>query len=138
MTNQYFRIFHILRETFLTVSEAEKLNFDLCRIQRNTGWSDKKGKPIFEDDVVLKNRRELYVVKFDSFSHHFYLSSVIRFSKECRDYDEKKVWQIRREAVDRDGASYSYLTESSAVKLNTIVTAHIFSQHYLDKARALR
>lgn len=105
--------------------------------ERCSGWLDKDSNDIIYENDVVKRGNVLYVVKFDPFSHHFYLGTNIRFNKKSNKYDSYVITEIKEE-VNKGYSTNSYLTESSAAKMKKICSARFFNQESLDLARSLR
>lgn len=105
--------------------------------ERCSGWLDKDSNDIIYENDVVKRGDYLYVVKFDPFSHHFYLGTNIRRHKKSNKYDASVISLVKSD-IDKQYSTNSYLTESSAAKLKKICPARFFNQESLDLARSLR
>jgi hypothetical protein len=151
-TIQYFRVFNAKLNKYTNLDDVAKgkdyifgndsgpfssNHFHDCIIERSSGWHDKgNSQTIFENDVV-KRGDYLYVVKFDPFSHHFYLGTNIRRHKKSSKYDAYIISLVKSD-IGKQYSTNSYLTESSAAKLKKICPARFFNQESLDLAKGTR
>lgn len=124
------------RYVFLTDILERNLDFYDIITEPCSNWGHEYGGIIYENDVV-KRGDSLYVVKFDSFSHHFCLGAHIPLNKKSNKYDADVISKVKDEITQKCSTN-SYLTESSAKKLKKICPARIFNQESLDFAKSLR